>query len=110
MALKLGEARCRGTVENRVVLEWALSAAVADRAIERVIDQQKLKNAFAVTVHHFGVRKDDHVVVGRQGATGLGLGHLADATVGLLESNLDEAHTAHADWLHARVVAKNGNF
>ena len=51
-ALVLGEARMIGAVEQGQVLQVALAALIADRAVERVIDQQDLEHALARLVDH----------------------------------------------------------
>ncbi len=69
-------------VGHRLVLQVALAALVADRAIERMVDQQEFHHAFARLLHHRRLG-DDHrrlaVRPGRQSrtpqaqdATGLG--------------------------------------
>ncbi len=45
VALLFDEARLAGTERERRVLQRALSAAVADRAVERVVDEQQLEDA-----------------------------------------------------------------
>ena len=86
-------------VGHRLVLEGALASLVADGAVERVVEEQEL----------------EHALLGLSGRLGLGedllaVGHLDEA--GRLQArapgtgDLDEAHAAHADRLHPRVVAK----
>src|SRR6185437_10538863 len=79
-----------------IVLKLALAGLIADRAIERVIDEQHLEHAFArlerfvrVDVHHLAFRD-------RRGAGGSELGRLLD---------LDQAHATHAGNGKSRVVA-----
>lgn len=91
-------------------MERAFSTSVADGAIEGVVNEEEFEDAFAVAVDRFGVGVDHHVVAGGEGAGGLGFRHFADGAVSLFESDFDEAHTAHANWLHAGVVAENGDF
>jgi hypothetical protein len=38
-----------GTVGERLILQRALAALIADRAVQRVVDEQKLKDAESVT-------------------------------------------------------------
>src|SRR5205807_3427594 len=51
-ALVLGEARGVDAIAHRLVLQIALAALVADRTIQRVVDQQKFHHAFARLLHH----------------------------------------------------------
>ena len=54
MALLLDEPRLAGTERERLVLQRALAAAVADRAVERVVDQQELEDAVLRSLHRVG--------------------------------------------------------
>ena len=49
--LLLDEARLAGTERERLVLQRALAAAVAHRAVERVVDQQELEHAVLDLLH-----------------------------------------------------------
>ena len=51
-ALVLAEAALIDAVGHGLVLQIAFAALIADRAIERMIDQQKLHHAFARLAHH----------------------------------------------------------
>ena len=104
-ALVLDVARAAEAVGHRLVLQVALTALVADRAVERMVDQQEFHHAFARRLHqraggeHLARRA---VPVGRQigdahGARGDGLG---DAL------HLDQAHAAVAGDRQALVVAE----
>src|SRR4029078_10467018 len=59
----------------REILERALTALVADRAIERVIHQQELEDAGPRLDDVGGVGRNDHSVRARRGAGGLQLRH-----------------------------------
>ena len=48
-ALALGEARHRAAVAERQILQLAFAALVADRAVERMVDQQEF--------HHVALRR-----------------------------------------------------
>src|SRR6185312_1091077 len=77
-----------------------LAALVADRAIERVIDEQELEDAGARGLHLRRARRDHHAV-GADGRTGrLQLRHLLD---------LDDADAAGAVDANARVIAVVGD-
>jgi hypothetical protein len=85
-----------------LVLQWALAALVADRAVERVIDEQELHDAalrlFGDTRRH--LRLDDHAVRTCDGTRGLGLGHALD---------LDEAHPTGRNRIKQGVIAETRN-
>src|SRR4029079_3092215 len=51
-ALVFGEAAGVDAVAHRLVLQVALAALVADRAVQRMVDQQELHHAFARLLHH----------------------------------------------------------
>src|SRR2546423_6991555 len=93
-----------------VVLERTFATAIADRAIERMVDEKEFENAPAVGVDGFGVGVDGHTVAGGEGAGGLRLGHFLYLPVLAFEADFDEAHAAHANRLHARVVTEDGDF
>ena len=104
-ALVLDVARAAEAVGHRLVLQIALAALVADRAVERMIDKQEFHDAFARRLHqragcqHLAWRP---VLVGRQvgdthGARGDGLGNAF---------HLDETHAAVAGYRQALVVAE----
>ena len=97
VALLLDEARLAGTEREGLVLQRALAAAVAHRAVERVVDQQELEDAVLHRLHVGRLRVDDHAVGHRRRARDLHAAHALD---------LDQAHAAHADRLHALVPAE----
>src|SRR6185295_16576509 len=57
-ALVLGEAAGVDAIAHRLVLQVALAALVADRAIQRMVDQQEFHHAFARLLHHRRPRRD----------------------------------------------------
>ena len=61
-------------------------------------------------MNQLGIRVDRESLAGRQAASRLRLGHLSDGAIGLLESDLNEAHSAHADGFHSRVIAEDRHF
>src|SRR4051812_46137811 len=85
-------------VAHRLVLQVALAALVADRAIERMVDQQELHHAVAGLLHGRGVGDDLLLVGHRHGAARLRLGR-----AGL---HLDKAHAAVAGDRQALVGAE----
>ena len=56
-------------IGHRLVLQIALTALIADRAIERMVDQQEFHHAFAGVLHHLAVGADFLAVGGGQCAT-----------------------------------------
>ncbi len=84
-----------------VVLEAAFAGLIADRAVQRVVDEQELHDR---PLRLVGVRRggaDDHAVLHHLGgAGGLELAHAFD---------LDHAHAALADDRQARVIAVVGD-
>ncbi len=90
VALGLDEARGARARAVGDVLQRALAALVADRAVERVVDEQELDHRALGVVHALGLRVDDHAVLDRRRARGLQLRDPLD---------LDQAHAAGADGL-----------
>src|SRR4051794_21510514 len=80
--------RDRPPPAERDVLQRALAALVAHRAVERVVDEQELDDRLLRRPHALGLGVDDHAVLDRRRARGL---ELRDAL------DLDEAHAAGAD-------------
>src|SRR3546814_19427130 len=72
----------------RLVLQIALAALIADRAVERMVDEQKLHHPFARLLYHRAVGLDDLPLGGRQRARRLRLRRAG--------RDLDEAHAAIA--------------
>ena len=99
-ALVLGEARPVETVGHRLVLQVALAALVADRAIERVVDEQELHHPLARFLDHRRVGADDHAVADRHRTGRDGLGRAL---------HLDQAHAAIAGDRQALVIAEARN-
>src|SRR4029077_13275511 len=94
-ALVLVKARSVDPIGHRLVLQIALTALVADRAIERMVDEQKLHHAFTRLLHHRRLRiEHGRLAIGartqiahRHGTRSLRLG---------VALHLDEAHAAIA--------------
>ena len=95
--LLLGEARLARAERERRVLQRALAAAVAHRAVERMVDEQQLEYSVLRALHRRRLRGHDHAVGHRRGARG------RETTDAL---DLDEAHATHSDRLHALVPAE----
>ena len=83
--LVAGEAAAIG---YRLVLKIAFAALVADRAVERMVDEQEFHHPFARLLHHRRVGTDRLAVGGGQRAARLRLGRP--------RRDLDEAHPAIA--------------
>src|SRR6476659_4476611 len=90
MARRVGEAALPGAPAQSDDLERALPALVADRAVERMVDQQELDDRVLRLVDAIGLGVDHHPVADRGGAGGLQLRHSLD---------LDQAHAAGPDRL-----------
>ena len=86
-ALVLVVASAVAAVSERLVLQVALAALVADGAVERMVDKQELHDAFAGAAHEVAVGAHLHAVGGGHGAGGDGFGRAFE---------LDEAHPAIA--------------
>ena len=97
--LLLHEPALARAVGERLVLERALAALVAHGAVERVVDEEELEDAVLRLLGDLALGVDLHV--GRDGDHAGGLEGGAAAGV-----DLDDAHPAHADRLHPRVVAE----
>ena len=96
--LVLLEAAAVEAVGHGLVLQIALAALVADRAIQRVVDQQKLHDALARLVHHLGIGADHHALAAGHGA---GCDRLGRAL------HLDQAHAAIGRNRQALVIAES---
>src|SRR5690606_14483009 len=84
-ALLLGVARHAAAEAEREVLQLALAALIADRAVERMVDQQELHRRLLRRDRALRAREDLHAVHDGRRARGGGLRRLLD---------LDEAHPA----------------
>src|SRR4029079_9230520 len=93
--LVLGKARGIDTVAHRLVLQVALAALVTDRAIQRVVDQQKFHHAFTRLLHHRRTRRDFRRLALRAGPA---IAHAPGAACDRLRAALhfDQAHPAIA--------------
>jgi hypothetical protein len=88
VALGLDEARAPAAPAEGDVLQRALAALVAHRAVERMVDEQELDDRLLRLLDAVGLGVDDHAVLDRRRAAGLQLGDALD---------LDQAHAAGAD-------------
>ena len=97
MVLEVDELRFGRAVREGHVLQFALAAGVAYRAIQRMVTQQQLDHGLARLLDLVGVGGDDHAFGDPRGACGLQLGHLLDS---------HQAHAARALQRKIRVVAE----
>ena len=86
-AFFIGEAAVSASVSERLILEVAFAALVADRAVQRMIDELNFHHALARGFDGGGVGADDHSVAGGHRAGG-------DRFRGAFHFN--EAHAAEA--------------
>ena len=102
-ALLAIEPRLRASDRHRLILEGAFAALVADRAVERVVEEEEFKHALLRLAgdgrRH--LRADVHAI---GDDLGTGRRRLRDAL------DLDEAGPAGGHWLKERVIAEPGDF
>ena len=99
VALLLDEASLAGAIGEGLVLQRALAALVAHGAVERVIDEEELEDTVLGLLDPLGRGVHRHPVLHLDEAARLERGAARP-------TDLDEAHPAHADRGHARVVAE----
>ena len=120
--LHVDEARDAAAVADRVFLEAAFAGLVADRAIERVVDEKKLHHALAAFFHQLAGGADAHVFGDRVGAGDHRARHPADRLVAVFialgflagrgarrHAGLHKAHAAVAGCGELRVIAVVGH-
>ena len=56
------------TVGHGLVLQRTFATLVADRAVQRMVDEQQLEDAVLSFLHHVGFGLDDHAVANGQHA------------------------------------------
>ena len=101
-------ARAAHAEGHRLVLQVAFAALIADRAVERMIDEQKLHHPFARLLDHWRRGRDDlwrAVLVRRQIVDE----HRARRDRLRRTLHLDETHAAVAGDRKALVIAEAGN-
>ena len=108
-ALVFGKARGIDAERHRLILQIAFAALIANRTIERVIDEQEFHHAFAGFLHHGRFGENDRRLAVRAGAQipnrdGAGSRRLRRATF-----DLDKAHPAIAGDRQPLVKAKARN-
>src|SRR5204863_9593135 len=85
VALGLDEARAARAPAVGDVLQWALAALVADRAVEWMVDEQELDDRVLRVLDAIAGRHDDHALLYGRRARRLQLRYALD---------LDQAHAA----------------
>jgi len=95
-------ARAAAAIGNRLILQIALAALIADWAIERVVDEQELHHPFAGLLDHRAIGADFLTIGSRQRAGGLRLGR-----PGL---HFDQTHAAVARDAEPLVIAEARDF
>ena len=88
-------------IGHRLVLQIAFAALIADRAVERMVDEQELHHPVAGLFGHLAIGADHHVVGRRHRAGGDRLRRFF---------LLDQAHAAIAGDRQALVEAEMGDF
>ena len=96
--LVLLEARAAAAIGHRLVLQVAFAALVANRAVERVVDEQELHHPFSRLLDHRRVGTDRLAVGGGKSTARLRLGRA--------RRDLDQAHAAIAGDRQALVIAE----
>src|ERR1700722_13723061 len=97
VGLRLHVSRLRGAVGKSHVLQFALAARVANRAIQRMIAEQDLNRRFTRLPDFFAVGGDDHAFADHRGAGSLELWRFLD---------LYHAHAASAAQREVRVITE----
>ena len=87
--------------DRRHILQFAFTAGIAHRAIQRMVAEQQLDHRLARLTHLIAVGRDDHALGHGRGAGGLKLGHLLD---------LHDTHAAGALQRKPGIIAKRGHF
>ena len=120
--LHVDEARNAAAVADRVFLESAFAGLVADRAVKRVVDEEKFHHALSAFFHQFAGGADAHVFRDRVGAGDHRARHPADRLVAVFialrllagrrarwHAGLHKAHAAVAGCGEFRVIAVMGH-
>ena len=97
-------------VSHRLILQIAFAALIANRAIERMIDQQKLHHAFARLFDHRAVGLDHRGLAFGAGAQIAHLHRARRGGFGRAAHHLDQTHPAIARNRQAFVITKARNF
>ena len=90
------------TKPHSLVLQVTLATLIANRTIQRVVDQEELHHAFAPFSGHFGISEDFHIFACRQRTA---CGRLRRSGL-----HLNQAHTAIAGNRETVVIAEARDF
>ena len=120
--LHVDEAGDAAAVLDGLFLQTALASLVTDRAVERVVDQEKLHHALTAFFHQLAVGADAHVLADRVCAGDHGARHPADGFEAVFiplrllagggargHSHLHQTHPAVPRGAQFRVVAVMGD-
>ena len=105
-ALGFAETAEIDAIGHRLVLQIAFATLIADRAIERMVDQQEFHHALAGLLDHGAVGLDDRGLTFRPGAQILDLHRAGGRGFGRATHNLDKAHPTVPRDRQTLVIAK----
>ncbi len=108
--LRLAETAKVDAIGHRLILQVTLATLIADRAIQRVVDQQKFHHAFARLLHHRRIGLHDGRLPLR---TRPQITHLHGAAGGGLRraaNNFNKAHAAVTGNRQPLMIAEAGHF
>ena len=109
-ALGFAVAREVDAIRHRLILKVAFAALIADRAVERVVDEQELHHPFAGLLDHRAVGLDDRRLTFRPRTQVFHLHRAGGGGFGRAAHDLDQTHAAVARDRQALVIAEPGNF
>ena len=95
-ALVLGEARRVGAIAHRLILQIAFAALVADRAVERMVDEQELHHPLARLPRHLRIGEHDRRLAIRPRTQVFDRHRAGCRRFGRSAFHFDEAHPAVA--------------
>src|SRR5262249_10966400 len=105
-ALVLLEAARIHAIGHGLVLQVAFAALIADRAIQRMVDQQEFHHAFARLLHHRRLGEHHRRLAVRSGAQVADVLGAGGDRLGWPALHLDQTHTAVAGDRETLVVAE----
>ena len=104
-AIELIDQKIRETETQVHVAKSTLASLIADRAVERMIEQQVLQSRFASVLHLLAVGDNHCAVLRRRLASGHQLRLHRHGAVRSLVTDLDKAHAAAGDDRQLRMPA-----
>ena len=108
--LWLAEAGEVDAICHRLILQIALTALVANRAIERMVNQEELHDTFAGLFNHRGIGLHDRRLALRTRAQIADLHRAGGGWLWRAAHNFDQTHAAVASNCKAFVVTETGDF